>query len=504
MSRVINFLLVYCLVATTIFCGDQPASAQRGTTKSRTFFQAQHAELRTKLIEQLAEVVAYCDDRGFKEPADRIRSIIQGENTGSLVSRGLPVGIQVEIAPSVPAAERYWQVQLRRAQQEYASKLYLLSRRVLKAGHPSYAYQIVRQVAQHDPDHRSARALLGYERYGNEWVTPFAASMMRKRKVWHERFGWLPKSHVDRYEGGERFSKRGWVSAAKEIELRSDFRNAWEVETDHFLVKTNHSLERGVEIANALEDFHQYFYQTFASFFNTPDQMLALFEGVQGSRRRRAKPHEVHFYRSRQEYIDRLVKKVPQIAITNGLYLQTDRVAYFFHNPDPEANSDATVFHEATHQLFYESQPRQRGIAVQGDFWIVEGIACYMESFVRHQDGSTSIGDPNYIRFQAARYRLLKENYYVPLGNFRQIGMRDFQNHPEIRKNYSQASGLSQFLMDFDNGIYRDALVTHLTDLYNTRRVVPPRSLARIIGTSFDELDAQYIAFSRKLASPRD
>ena len=86
MTRTIHLLLICILPITSITLSEQAARAQRGSDKSRTFFQAQHAELRLKLIEQLAEIVVYCDNRGFKEPADRIRGIIQAENTGSMVS----------------------------------------------------------------------------------------------------------------------------------------------------------------------------------------------------------------------------------------------------------------------------------------------------------------------------------------------------------------------------------------------------------------------------------
>ncbi|MBM81939.1 MAG: hypothetical protein CMJ78_15305, partial [Planctomycetaceae bacterium] len=211
------------------------ANAQR-PDRVRSLFQLQHAELRGNFTKKLAELVTYCESQKLEEPADQIRLVIQIENAGGFRKQSLPKAVQAEIAASLPAVERYWQVQLRQRRKDYASKLYLLSRRALKAGLPSYAYTIVQDLARHDPDHRSARALLGFERYGDEWVTPFAASMMRQRKVWHDRFGWLPKAHVERYENGERFTRRGWVSAAKETELRSDFRNAWEVETDHFLV----------------------------------------------------------------------------------------------------------------------------------------------------------------------------------------------------------------------------------------------------------------------------
>ena len=180
-----------------------------------------------------------------------------------------------------------------------------------------------------------------------------------------------------------RYYKRRWINAARDAELHRDFRNAWEVRTDHYLIKTNYSLRRAVELGKALEDFYRFFNQTFAAFFNTPEQLRKLFEGRTASRARRgfSRPYEVHYYRTHDEYIKRLRNKITQIEITNGLYLPDDRVAYFYD--DTEENNEATLFHEATHQLFYEIQSRSRRIAEKENFWIVEGIACYMESFRR-------------------------------------------------------------------------------------------------------------------------
>ena len=60
-----------------------------------------------------------------------------------------------------------------------------------------------------------------------------------------------------------------WVETAdagEEAEIRRDFRHAWEIRTEHFLVKTNHSLERGVEIARSrIGSYGQGFYTATAT-----------------------------------------------------------------------------------------------------------------------------------------------------------------------------------------------------------------------------------------------
>ena len=458
--------------------------------------QKKHQELHQRFALSLEKLAGFCDDKLLIEPARQVREAAVPVDRNALRADSLPQQVQPEIGVDLPADERYWQVQLRFQRAEYAKELYLLSRRVLRAGYPSYAYNLVREVARHDPDHQSSRRILGFERYGDRWVTPFAASMLRKRYDWHADFGWLPKAHIVRYERGERCFKGRWVSAAKEATLRRDFRHAWEIRTDHYVVKTNHSLERGAELGEALEDFYGLFFQTFAGFFQTPEQLRKLFEGTgsRSSTRNSIQPYQVHFYVDAAEYHQRLIKRYPQITITNGLYEPDDRVVYFFQNPDE--NTEATLFHEATHQLFAENQLKRRAIADDANFWAVEGIACYMESYQRSGRG-TSLGDPRYIRFELARTGYLDGAYYIPLAQFATMGKTAFQSHPEISRNYSQASGLAHFFMHADSGRYRDALIEHLSQIYNgdprTRGRV--QSLEELTGVAFPELDRQYGAY---------
>ena len=132
---------------------------------------------------------------------------------------------------------------------------------------------------------------------------------------------------------------------------------------------------------------------------------------------------------------------------------------------------------------------------MKANFWIIEGIACYMESF--QQDGEhTSLGDPSYIRFQNAQHRYVIDKYYVPLARFAAMGGEEFQHVPkdELPKNYTQASGLTHFFLHYEDGIYREALIKHLSDIYslNLRVRDNPRGLDKLTGVSYSELDRQY------------
>ena len=60
--------------------------------------------------------------------------------------------------------------------------------------------------------------LFGYVEHEGSWRTRFEAAQLGKKLVWHRRFGWLPKDHVDRYEKGERLLGARWVSAAADAD----------------------------------------------------------------------------------------------------------------------------------------------------------------------------------------------------------------------------------------------------------------------------------------------
>ena len=158
------------------------------------------------------------------------------------------------------------------------------------------------------------------------------------------------------------------------------------------------------------------------------------------------------------------------------------------------------MFHEATHQLFAEAYTTNQQIGVESDFWVIEAIACYMESFQR-QGETFSLGNPQYIRFQNAQHRLLNDNYFVPLQQLCGKGMQNFQNDPSISKNYSQGAGLAHFFMHYDDGAYRDGFITYLSDIYskNPNVRLKPRTLPQLTEVSFEKLDQQYRGYITEL-----
>ncbi len=417
----------------------------------------------------------------------------------------LPKRIGPEIPATLPPAEKAARVRVRKLQTDYAQDLYLLSRKAIADHYPTFGYRLIREVLFHDPDHARARGLFGYRREGDEWTTQFAAQMKKAGMVWHEEFGWLLAKNVPRYVAGERFCQGRWMTAEKEETIRSNFKEGWVVETEHFRVKTNHSQKQGVHLAASVEVFHRYFMREFPAFFQTPQQLDKLFKDGMGAKS--GDLYEIDYFRLRTEFVQHLINRCPNAGQINGIYMPSDRKAYFFHHPDiPGDASLETLYHEVTHQLLSESSQQTNPVGNARDFWVVEGIACYFESFRVGEDGTITVGDINHPRIQAAREQVVVTQDYEPLARFTAYGLLPFQQGelPVLQRRYAQATGLAHFFMNSQNGIYRDGFIEYLTQLYSPDRRVRERAktLDQILGVPYATLDTQYAAYMRGLGPP--
>lgn len=469
-----------------------------------TVLYSQQMSARTQLVSEMEAVAAESEQAQLPDLAAEIRQWARPLEQQPGNVDDLPTHIQPVIPANLPPAERAAKVRVQKLRTDYANTLYLLARKAQAEKHPSVAYRLVREVLFHDPDHAIARKMLGYQRDGNEWTTQFAAEMKDEGKVWHDEFGWLPAKHVERYIAGERYYREKWIPAAKEETLRSDFKNGWEIYAEHFFIKTNHSLEKGAHLAASVETFHRYFMREFAACFQTPQQMDKLFQD--GTSTRRVKLHHIDHYRLQSEFVERLIQRCPNAGLINGIYMPLDRKAYFFHNPaTPDDESLDTLYHEVTHQLLCESSLKPVPVGVNRDFWVIEGVACYFESFRVGEDGSITVGSPQHPRIQAARDQVVTTQDQEPLARFTAYGMQTFQK-PKLavlQKRYAQATGLAHFFLNYKDGLYRDEFIEYLSQTYSPddriRAGKKTRTLEQIVGVTYATLDTQYAAYMRGL-----
>jgi hypothetical protein len=400
------------------------------------------------------------------------------------------------------------------ARTKYAAALFDLAKQAADAGQLSLAFQWATETLRENPDHAEARRVLGYERRDGQWLTPYGVKMREAGKVWNAKLGWNAAGGAK--PPFDKLRAQGQAADDKADAARhADIKNGWQVRTDHFLVTTNHSLAAGAELAARLERLYQVWRQLFAGFFYTEKEVRGLFAGDRNARTQ-LRPFRVFYYRDRDEYVEALRRRQPRIGETLGIYFDTTREAHFFaeavaadhpaggaRSPAAAATAEpavATLYHEAVHQLFQESKPTAKQVGALANFWVIEGVATYFETLTEHDGGPAglyfTIGEATAGRLPAARQKL-RDGFYVPLAELTKLNKVEVQRHPEIAKLYSQSSGVAAFLIDAEQGRYREPLVSYLQAIYAGRD--NKESLSTTAGASFSELDAAYRRYLESL-----
>lgn len=475
------WIFVFCTLWIALF-------AQRSFAEDEILRAA--LELRAKYAADIKKLADWCDENGLGDEARKTRLAIGPNDPHKLFVPVLPdeVGPPDPPAGASPKAlewhKRFWQIR-----REGAVSFFDLARRAVRGGRAGLAFDLALASIQANPDCEPVRRMFSYQKYGGRWRTIYEVRKLRSGNVWSDKFGWLPKGRLHKYGQGERYLAGRWISAEEDAQRHADINTGWDIETEHYSIRTNHSIEAAVAVGKKLETLYRLWRQMFVRYFCSQADMVSLFDG-RGRPGSGARPKfHIVLFRDRDDYNRSLRASMPNIGISTGVYVESMRRAYFFVGPDSD---DRTLYHEATHQLFHESRPVVNGVGSKSNFWIVEGIAMFMES-LRSEDGFHILGGFDDERVHAARYRLLHDDFYVPLGELVDFSMVKLQEDPRIAKLYSQSAGLTNFLVFYDGGRYRDAVVSYLLAVYTGR--ANRSTLSRLTGTDYPTLDEQYRQF---------
>jgi hypothetical protein len=499
MNRLFFAAALLLLFAAVVRAEDGESSV--GVEEVRSLRQAAEDSYR----EKLTELAAWCDEHKLAEAAALVRGWLPARDPLKAYIFKLPESSDLpkSITVAEAAAGEFWQrfLHLRTAQ---ADALFRLAEQAHKADEYALAFDLVREACRENPDHANARQILGYVRYDGGWALPDTARRLSAGQVDHEQFAWLPAGHAKRYEKGERYFRGRWITAEEDERLHSAIGNGWRIESEHYAVTTNHSLEEGVGLSRRLEKLYDVWRHVFVDYYTPETTMRRWFDegrsdqsGKSGRTTTVARPrHQVTYFRNRDEYKNTLRPMQPQIDITLGIYFARPRTAYFFADDEQYAG---TLLHEATHQLFQETRQTHNAAGARSNFWAVEAVACYMESLVEDEHWY-ALGGIDEGRVPAARKRLLDDQFYVPLQELTALGMVELQRSEHLPKVYSQISGQAWFFMHANGGGYRRPFVETLIAIYTNK--ADANTLARNAGKTYEQLDEQYYQFIRLNPEP--
>ena len=321
-----------------------------------------------------------------------------------------------------------------------------------ESGEEGAAFRLLHELLREDPDHAEARRILGYARGERDWRRPIRRPKLQRNRSAHPLLGWP----ADQY---------------------------WVVDSEHFEVSTNLNARAARQVADYLERVHAAWQQLFYEYWTVPGRLAARFRGEDVSLGP-DRTFDVVLFKDRDDYVDQLSRSEPQIELSVGYYAQSHKIAFFYAGDD---SARTTWVHEATHQFFQESGEVAPMVGERSNFWVVEGVALYMESLADHGGYSTT-GGVDADRLQYARYRRLNEDYYVPLETLVEYGASRLQKDADLPKLYSQCAGLAHFFLDTERSKQHRPFINYLRTVY--RGVGQLQTLSGECGKSYGELDS--------------
>jgi Protein of unknown function (DUF1570) len=448
------------------------------------------------------------DRSGDAEAAGSVRARLLRPPAPDGPTRFMPLPDVVAPRPAVKksAADARAEVILSRS----AMGFFDLAQRAAKANPPRYALagQCLRAAVERSPDHAEARRLLGYVPHEGGWARPFAVEQFRKGFIDHPVFGWVKadwKPHLDRGELPSPPSRGPvrWLSAAEADRLRAGWKPPWQIPTEHFQIQSNVPLAEVISFGRRLEAFHQLFMALMADVQGDNSPLARRFRDPRLTGEPATKHHTVYYFASKDEYLDHLRPTYgAKIELSIGFYpppkSSTGRnPAYFFRDPDGDLPVTANLYHEVSHQLLFETAGPNHYTQNSGNYWVFEGLGTYFETVEPQPDGSLEVGGRVGRRMEEAIRSLVDLGRTIPLEQFVAYDEAAFaRDDSAIYLRYQQAMALTDFLMQWHDGAYREGFLDYVRDAYRGRiRAGTGRKLQDRVGETYANLEAQLLSF---------
>ncbi len=341
---------------------------------------------------------------------------------------------------------------------------------------------------------------LGKAELAREWSSVEAASVYRDLMRWH----WLGDGSLPEAKVLPSTATTPLKFDLQSRVPRPNVELGWpagytQVSSPHFRITTQASSQLAVEVAKLCEQTYSLWQQLFFAMWSdskslqTAIQMGKPLELPQTGHR-----FEVVLFRDRDSYLKQLTRVEPNVAVSTGYYSPKMEAVFCYWDA---ATSEPTLRHELSHQFFQEGT-RSKTVdpsLLTSDFWIIEGLALYMES-ARIEKGSVcdqaTVGGWDAARLQPARYRRLHDQTWIEWNEFRGGSNDRFSDGDAIKIWYSQAAGLSHLWMD-SNAEKRDSMIRYAQSVLQGQP--DPTAL-----NTWNEDEALRTAFDQFLLKPND
>ncbi len=489
--------------------------------------EALHAEHRSLLEHEsgkLDAIVRKLRAEGRKETEAEVRKWIPVAPSPDGATRFVPlaeiVAGNAKGLASVPSGrETPWRGEVYAIRAQSSKDLFELAKRAASSNPKHYALADVclRDVLARTPDHPEARRLLGFVPYQGGWATPFAIGRIKEGMTFHPVYGWVNASWVPHLEKGELPGRGGiggresWLPAEKADAQRREFSQGWEISTEHFQIKTNVPLSEAISFGRSLETLHEVFESLFADVIGENTSLARRFKSSTAVGEPKVEPHYVSYFAARDEYISTVRPfQGDTVDESLGIYIRASKGrkrghAYFFREVNGQLDVTATLHHEVSHQLLFESGVAGPNDYLRnvGNYWVFEGLGTYFETLTFTKNGDVEIGGLVGPRLAEARKSFEKEGTLVPLAAFIRFDQDHF-NRGDIFKHYQQANALATFLMSARDGTYREGFLDYVRDACKgALKRTSGKSLEDRVDRSASDLEKELFAYLRGAESAK-
>jgi tetratricopeptide (TPR) repeat protein len=207
----------------------------------------------------------------------------------------------------------------------------------------------------------------GMVKVGDDWVTPDEKAKLDKGLI-KVNGRWMSKEEKEALDKGLYNVDGKFVSKEEANTIRSDWDKAWEIKSEHYVIRTN----KDVDFANKASELAEKEYAALKEFFGGLEPKLK-------------EPMKVFVFKDLEEYKQFSTRNAPGEeafhSSQKGCFLAVNHaelpaVSYYFHDDTYNYTwTDSWLYHVLAHQYQNELLP---GITSP---WLTEGIAMYFELF---------------------------------------------------------------------------------------------------------------------------
>ncbi|MDB5343624.1 MAG: hypothetical protein JWP89_2001 [Schlesneria sp.] len=489
----------FSIILAALLCGVGVCHGQQSIAQH---FRSEHSMLAEEFESHLTQLARECLSKNLLGVAE----VVQRQNVRPLFMKPSYRRIRAAVAKETVAENASPESQLigkmRAYEKEYAEKLCTLAKQLTASGMYSYGAIIFREALNHDPEHKSARTALGYVERDGRWLRLSGAYLHDRGKRWSDRFGWVSQSDLLHISNGEIKIRGRWIDENTISDSTRTFDDPWIIRTDHFCIKTDAALDRGMELGLLLEDCREVLDILLGG-------ALTIQHGMPASKTMRSEIHFkysipciVYYYRTIDEYRSNSTFNVGNDNYSS-IYMQSSRILHCYA-ATAAADAYEIVLHEATRQLLHENGAANRILGERSNYWAIAGVASYMESLTSDAE-ILVVGQSDHARFATAG-KLANLGATIPIRRLVSKGRAAFNESEAATDHYSQAAGMVRFFLDYDEGRYREQFATHVLQICNSTSAqgTDVATLDVLTGKSYELLHVEYEdSFAKGNAGPQ-